>query len=262
MLNTPIVILAGGRGSRIGEETHALPKPMIEIDGKPIIWHIMKGYAQYGYHNFIICTGYKGDMIKSYFYNYHLHHSNISIHLANNDVTFMDSVSEPWTVSIIDTGLDTLTGGRVKRIEPYIKSDTFMLTYGDGVGDIDIAALHTFHNSHGKLATVTSTQPSGRFGVLGIDAENNIHSFQEKPGHADAWINAGFFVLDKKVLSYIENDTTAIWEKHALETLAHNQELMAFKHRGFWKPMDTLKDKMDLEEMVEKNTAPWITWTS
>ena len=262
MKSIPIVILAGGLGSRIGEETHARPKPMIEIDGKPIIWHIMKNYSYYGYTNFIICTGYMSNIIKSYFYHYYLHNSNVSINLANNDITFLDSVSEPWQVTIVNTGLNTLTGGRIKRIQPYIKNDTFMLTYGDGIGDVNIEALHKFHQSHGKLATVTTTQPSGKFGVLDIDSNQMIHSFQEKPKQTNAWVNAGFFVLNKGIFDYIENDTTSIWEQKSLETLAHNQELMAFKHAGFWKPMDTLKDKLDIENLVLKNQATWMVWNT
>ncbi len=254
-----VVILAGGLGTRLSEETDTKPKPMVEIGGKPIIWHIMKLYSQYGFNDFIICAGYKGYIIKEYFCNYFLHHSSITVNLASNSVEFHNSSSEPWKVTIADTGVDSMTGGRIKRIQEYVGNETFMLTYGDGVSNVNIPELLTFHKTSGKKATLTTVQPSGRFGSLSLDANNNVASFMEKPKGDGGWINAGFFVLEPSVFDLIEGDST-IWEREPLEMLAKEGELNAFKHHGFWKPMDTLKDKTDLNEMWGLGKADWKIW--
>jgi len=255
-----VVILAGGFGTRISEESHLKPKPMIEVGGRPILWHIMKGYAEQGFDEFVICLGYKGYAIKEYFAHYFLHESNVTFDFANgNRRVTHDHSAEPWKVTLVDTGLETMTGGRVKRIQPYIGDEPFMLTYGDGVGDVDVKGLAEFHQQHGRLATVTSTQPSGRFGALKINNEGLVQSFQEKPEGDGGWINAGFFVMQPAAFNYIDNDKT-ILERDPLENLARDGQLMTWKHTGFWQPMDTLRDKNHLEELWESGRAPWKNW--
>lgn len=255
-----VVILAGGFGTRISEESHLRPKPMIEIGGKPILWHIMKIYSHYGFNDFIICLGYKGYYIKEYFAHYFLHESDVTFDFTKgNERIIHQNTAEPWKVTLVNTGIDTLTGGRVKRVQPYIGNEPFMLTYGDGVSDINIRELVEFHKSHGKIATVTSTQPSGRFGALDLTAQNQVKGFQEKPKGDGSWINAGFFVLQPEVFNYIDDDQT-IFEKEPLEELALEGQLMARKHEGFWQPMDTLRDKNNLEELWVKDSAPWKVW--
>lgn len=255
-----VVILAGGFGTRISEESHLRPKPMIEIGGMPILWHIMKSYSYYGYNEFIICCGYKGYFIKEYFANYYLHHSDITFDFTKeNEITIHNNIAEPWKLTLIDTGLNTMTGGRVKRVRDYIGNEPFMLTYGDGVCDIEINKLVEYHKAHGKIATVTAIQPGGRFGVLGIDDSNSISSFKEKTKQDGGWINGGFMVLNPEVMDYIEGDSTVL-EKYPLETLANMGELKAFKHKGFWKCMDTIRDKMLLEELIQNKEAPWKVW--
>ena len=255
-----VVILAGGHGTRLSEETTLKPKPMVEIGGKPILWHIMKIYSFYGFNDFIICLGYKGYVVKEYFANYFLHESNVTFDFTNgNKLIIHEHSVEPWKVTLVDTGLNTMTGGRIKRVRSHLDNETFMLTYGDGVGNIDINNLVKFHHSHGKFATVTSAQPSGRFGALEIDADNNVINFQEKPMADGSWINAGFFILEPNVFDFIEGDNT-YFEKEPLEKLTQSGQLMAFKHYDFWKPMDTLRDKTILEEYWEKGNAPWKLW--
>jgi glucose-1-phosphate cytidylyltransferase len=252
------IILAGGLGTRISEETSTRPKPMIEIGGKPILWHIMKTYSSHGIHDFIICCGYKGYVIKEYFANYFLHMSDVTFDMKLNKMEVHQRNAEPWKVTLVDTGDETMTGGRIKRVANYIGNEDFCCTYGDGVGDIDITRLVAFHKHHGKLATLTATQPPGRFGALelsGID----ILKIQEKPRGDGSWINGGFFVLSPKVLDYIEGDQT-LWEKEPLERLALSGQLSAYLHHGFWQPMDTLRDKTHLEELWADRKAPWKTW--
>ncbi|MFG1412389.1 MAG: glucose-1-phosphate cytidylyltransferase [Pseudomonadota bacterium] len=251
------VILAGGYGTRISEESNLRPKPMIEIGGKPILWHILKIYSWYGVNDFIICCGYKGYMIKEYFANYFLHMSDVTINMEDNSIEVHQRKAEPWRVTLVDTGEGTQTGGRVKRAAPYIKGD-FCLTYGDGVGSVDIGALINFHKSHGHLATMTAVQPPGRFGSLQLDG-NRISAFVEKPVGDGGWINGGFFVLSPKVLDYIADDHT-LWEREPLEHLAREGELQAWFHPGFWQPMDTLRDKTSLEGLWETGKAPWKVW--
>ncbi len=255
-----VVILAGGFGTRISEESHLRPKPMIEIGGRPILWHIMKIYSHFGFNDFIICLGYKGYYIKEYFAHYFLHESDITFDFRNgNHQIIHNHKAEPWRVTLVDTGLNTMTGGRVKRIQPYIDNKTFMLTYGDGVGDINIKKLVSFHMNHGKLATVTSTQPSGRFGALKFGNDNHVKSFQEKPEGDGGWINAGFFVMEPEIFNYIEGDSTVL-EKGPLENLARDGQLVAYRHRRFWQPMDTLRDKRILEDLWGSGNAPWKIW--
>jgi len=254
-----IVILAGGLGTRLSEETVIRPKPMVEIGGKPILWHIMKIYSHYGFNEFVICLGFKGYMIKEYFSNYFLHMSDVTFDMRENTMKVHQQYVEPWQVTLVDTGMDTMTGGRLKRVAPYVGSDSFMLTYGDGVSNINIAELLAFHKKHGKSATVTATQPSGRFGALRLDASLQVTSFQEKPVGDGTWINGGFFVLEPKILDRIAGDST-FFEKEPLEGLAHDYELVAYKHSGFWQPMDTLRDKMHLEELWNSGKAPWKVW--
>ncbi|MBY0088910.1 glucose-1-phosphate cytidylyltransferase [Brevibacillus sp. M2.1A] len=254
-----VVILAGGYGTRIGEETHLRPKPLIEIGDWPIICHIMSIYSKYGFHDFIICLGYKGYMIKEYFAHYFLHHSDVTFDFRNdNQVTFHNHNAAPWRVTLIDTGKDTGTGGRVKRIQKYVGEETFMLTYGDGLSDIDIEQLVNFHRTHKKLATITTTQPPGRFGALDIAEGNTVTGFQEKPKGDGGWINAGFFVMEPGVFDYIAGDETVL-EKEPLEGLTKANQLMAFKHTGFWQPMDTLRDKNYLEKLWKSGKAAWAT---
>lgn len=252
------VILAGGLGTRLSEETIARPKPMVDIGGRPILWHIMKIYAHYDIKDFVICLGYKGYMIKEYFANYFLHMSDVTIDIANNAVQVHQNNSEPWRITLVDTGENTMTGGRLKRIRPYIEDGTFCLTYGDGLSDVNIASLVEFHRSHGCLATLTATQPPGRFGSLDLNG-TLIRSFQEKPQGDGAWINGGFFVMDPRVLDFIPGDTTFL-EKEPMEKLALDGQLQAFKHHGFWQPMDTLRDKMHLEDLWSSGKAPWKLW--
>ena len=255
-----VVILAGGFGTRISEETEDRPKPMIEIGGKPILWHIMKIYSHFGFNDFIICLGYKGYIIKEYFSQYLLHQSDVTFDFTNvNEKTILSKKAEPWKVTLIDTGHNTMTGGRVKRIKNYVDNQTFMLTYGDGVGDIKIDKLVDFHKKNKNYATVTAAQPSGRFGALNIDDANQVYSYLEKPKGDGAWINSGFFVLEPKIFDFINGDDT-VWESEPLENLAKTKQLMAFKHHGFWKPMDTLRDKKELEGLWQVDNAPWKLW--
>ena len=253
------VILAGGLGTRLSEETVSKPKPMVEIGGKPILWHIMKSYSYYGINDFIICCGYKGYVIKEYFQNYYLHQSDVTFNMKDNNMIVHEERAEPWTVTLVDTGDESMTGGRLKRVAPYlIGEESFCFTYGDGVSDVNIAELITFHKKHGKDATLTATYPPGRFGALEI-VDNAVLQFQEKPRGDGALINGGFFVLSPKVFSRIKDDST-VWEQEPLKGLASDNQLMAFKHDGFWQPMDTLRDKYLLEELLESNKAPWKLW--
>ncbi|MBA3044806.1 MAG: glucose-1-phosphate cytidylyltransferase [Euryarchaeota archaeon] len=254
-----VVILAGGYGSRISEETVLKPKPMIEIGGKPIIWHVMKMYSHFGYNDFIICLGYKGYIIKEYFTNYFLHMSDITIDLKNNKTVIHNNFAEPWRITFVDTGEETKTGGRIKRIKPYIGDETFMLTYGDGVGDINIETLLSFHKKQGKYATVTAVQPPGRFGAISINNEGVVDTFNEKPAGDGGLVNGGFFVLEPKIFDYLKDDQT-IWERTPLESLANEGQLNAYQHKGFWQPLDTLRDKNALEEIWESGKPPWKIW--
>jgi glucose-1-phosphate cytidylyltransferase len=255
-----VVLLAGGLGTRLSEETSVRPKPMVEIGGMPIIWHIMKTYSTYGFNDFIVCLGYKGFIIKEYFANYFLHKSDVTIDLSDNSIKVHDSQAEPWKITLVDTGNDSMTGGRIKRIQPHINNETFMLTYGDGVGDVDIKKLLEFHRLHGKYCTVTSVQPQGRFGVLNIAENDEVHSFTEKPKGDGAWINGGYFVCEPNIFDYITEGDATIWEKGPMDEIAADGKMMSFKHNGFWRPMDTLKDKQDLNEMWSSNEAPWKCW--
>lgn len=255
-----VLILAGGVGSRLSEETVLKPKPMVEIGGKPILWHIMKIYSQYGFNEFIILCGYKGYMIKEYFANYYRHMSDLTIDMTTNSMIYHANYAEPWKVTLVDTGLDTMTGGRIKRVQKYVGNKQFMLTYGDGVSNVNIPDLIDYHKKHGKAITMTAVQPEGRFGSLQITDENKVTSFQEKPKGDGSWINAGFFVCQPEVFNYIPNNDKTIFERTPLENLANDGQLFTYKHNGFWKPMDTLRDKNQLEEMVEQGTAPWIKW--
>jgi len=254
-----VVILAGGRGTRITEETTNIPKPMVEIGGKPIIWHIMKIYSYYGFNDFIICLGYKGYVVKEYFANYFLHSADITLDLGENKMEVLGSKAESWKVTLIDTGLTTETGGRIKRIEKYVGGQTFMLTYGDGIGDINIKESLKFHKKHGKLATTTAVQQVGRFGALDITESDKVESFFEKPKGDKFWISGGFFILEPRIFDYLKDDST-VWEKDPLENLSKNNELRAYKHKGFWKCMDTLRDKIELEQMWNTSNASWKIW--
>lgn len=254
-----VVILAGGLGTRLSEETVVRPKPMVEIGGRPILWHIMKIYSHYGFNDFVICLGFKGYMIKEYFSNYFLHMSDVTFDMRNNSMEVHQQYAEPWKVTLVDTGADSMTGGRVKRVASYVGDETFMLTYGDGVANVDIASLVAFHKRHGRQATVTSVQPGGRFGVLGLDDDNRVLGFQEKPKGDGNWINVGFFVLEPAMFERIADDGT-IFEKEPLEGLARDGQLMAYKHSGFWQPMDTLRDKQHLEALWSSERAPWKVW--
>jgi glucose-1-phosphate cytidylyltransferase len=253
-----VVILAGGMGTRISEETQLRPKPMVEIGGKPILWHIMKIYSSYGMNDFIICLGYKGYLIKEYFANYFLHMSDVTFDIVKNRMEVHQHSAEPWKVTLVDTGEKTMTGGRLKRIENYLDNDDFCFTYGDGLADVDIGKLVALHKSQKTLATLTGTKPPGRFGALNME-KNKIVGFQEKPPGDGGFINGGFFVLSPKVLNYIKEDNT-IWEREPLETLAKEGNLSAYVHKGFWHAMDTLRDKVYLEELWESNKAPWKIW--
>lgn len=253
------VILAGGLGTRLSEETVTKPKPMVQIGGKPILWHIMKTYSLYGINDFIICCGYKGYVIKEYFANYFKHQSDITFNMKDNKMIVHEKRAEPWTVTLVDTGDASMTGGRLKRVASYLKDEeAFCFTYGDGVADINIQELVDFHHAHGKEATLTATYPPGRFGALNIIGDE-VRKFEEKPKGDGALINGGYFVLSPKVIDRIEGDLT-VWEQEPLKGLAEDNELMAFKHEGFWQPMDTLRDKMYLEKLLESNEAPWKLW--
>jgi len=254
-----VVILCGGLGTRLREETEVRPKPMVEIGGKPILWHIMKIYSAFGFNEFIICLGYKGYMIKEYFSSYFLHQSDVTIDIKSNKIEVHNNVCEPWKVTLVDTGLNTMTGGRIKRIKNYVKNETFMVTYGDGVGNIDLKKLLDFHKNHGKYATLTAVQPLGRFGALEINTKDEIINFQEKPKGDKAWINGGFFVLEPQIFDYIKGDET-IWEREPLEKLAKDGQLAAYKHKGFWMCMDTLRDKKELETLWNSGNPPWKIW--
>ena len=253
------VILAGGLGTRISEESHLRPKPMIEIGGKPIIWHIMKIYSHYGINDFVICLGYKGYVIKEYFANYFLHMSDVTFDMSENQMHIHNRHAEPWRVTLVDTGENTATGGRLKRVRDYVGDETFCLTYGDGVADVDLPALIDFHQRHGKLATVTAVQPPGRYGALDVRGEQ-VHGFQEKPLGDGGWINGGFFVLEPGVFDYIEGDATT-WEYEPMRALAQDGQLMTHVHRGFWQAMDTLRDRSYLEERWKANEAQWRLWS-
>lgn len=252
------VILAGGLGTRISEETSIKPKPMIEIGGKPILWHILKIYSENGINDFVICCGYKGYVIKEYFANYFLHMSDVTFDMANNTMDVHHKKAEKWRVTLVDTGENTQTGGRIKRVAQYIGDEDFCLTYGDGVGNVDIASSIAFHKSHGRLATMTAVQPPGRFGALNMK-DGVVNKFMEKPQGDGGWINGGFFVLSPKVIDLIANDAT-IWESNPLQTLAETNQLRAFEHKGFWQPMDTLRDKLHLEDLWAQDKAPWKVW--
>lgn len=254
-----VAILAGGLGTRISEETDIRPKPMVQIGGKPIIWHIMKHYSHYGYNDFVILLGYKGYTIKEYFANYFLHQSDVTIDISNNRMEIHNNTSEPWNVTLVDTGADTQTGGRVKRAEKYLKNETFMLTYGDGLSDVNLRDLEKFHRDNGKLMTLTTVQPEGRFGALDLDGAQ-VRRFAEKPKGDGSWINGGFFVCEPKIFEYIKDGDSTILERAPLENLAGDGQLVAYKHENFWKPMDTLRDKMQLEQMWTEKKAPWKVW--
>jgi glucose-1-phosphate cytidylyltransferase len=258
MVMMKVVILAGGLGTRISEETHLKPKPMIEIGEKPILLHIMQLFSSYGFNDFIICLGYKSQVVKEYFSNYFLFNSDVTFDFQKeNKCTIHNHSAEPWKVTLVETGLYTMTGGRVKRVQRYIGNEPFMLTYGDGVSDVNIDELVKFHQSHGKLATVTATQPNGRFGVLSLSSDQKVEKFQEKIQGDGGWINAGFFVLQPEVFNYLTTGDQTVFEKEPLENLAKDGQLMAFKHSGFWHPMDTLRDKKYLEEIWASGKAPW-----
>ena len=254
-----VVILAGGFGTRLSEETSSIPKPMVKIGDKPIIWHIMKHYCSYGFNDFVILGGYKSYVIKEYFANYYLHQADVEFDMEKNTMTTLESNTEKWKVTVLDTGLNTMTGGRIKRAAKYL-NEPFMLTYGDGVSNVNIEELLNFHNNHSEKVTMTCVQPEGRFGAVDVNTQNNvINSFMEKPRGDGAWINGGFFVCDPIVFNYIEDDST-IFERNPLENMAQDKLLAAYKHKGFWKPMDTLRDKNQLESQWDENKAPWKTW--
>ena len=256
-----VVILAGGLGTRLMEETESRPKPMVEIGGKPILWHIMKMYAKHGFTEFIICLGYKSILIKEYFYNYYLHNSDVTIDLSNNKIDIHQSDTEPFKVTLIDTGLTTNTAGRIKRIQPYVHGETFMLTYGDGLSDINLNALLDFHQSHRKLATLTSIQLPGRFGHLSISEDGSVSDFKEKFTEQDMWINGGFFVLEPAIFEFLGNDADNLqWEKGPLVEIADQGQLSAYRHSGFWKCMDALRDRIELESLWSSGKAPWKVW--
>lgn len=256
-----VVILAGGFGTRISEESHLKPKPMIEIGENPVLWHIMKIYSHYGFNDFVICLGYKGYYIKEYFAHYFLHESDVTFDFRGNveKIIYHKYKNEPWSVTLVNTGLNTMTGGRIKKIESYVGNEPFMVTYGDGVSDVNIMELVEFHKSHKRIATVTSVQPIGRFGVLDLKGDNKVRGFDEKPKGDKSWINGGFFVLDHRIFDYIDGDN-CVFEKEPLENAAKKGELMAFKHSGFWQPMDTLRDKNYLEQLWQSGNAPWKVW--
>ena len=254
------VILAGGYGTRLSEETNLKPKPMVEIGGKPILWHIMKLYSAHGVNDFIICCGYKGYLIKEYFSNYFLHHSDVTFQLKENSIRVHQNNVEPWSVTLVDTGQNTMTGGRLKLVKKYVQDEkAFCFTYGDGVGNIDISSLINFHKKHGKQATITATRPPGRYGALKFGSSDTVKDFQEKPEGDGNWINGGFFVLQPEIFERIKNKKTS-WEEEPLESLAKDNQLIAYKHRGFWHPMDTLRDKNYLDSLWKRKKAPWKIW--
>lgn len=254
-----VVLLAGGLGTRLSEETVLKPKPMVEIGGMPILWHIMKIYSHYGFNDFVVCLGYKGYLIKEYFANYFLHKSDVTIDLTKNQLEIHDSQAEPWKITLVDTGNDSMTGGRIKRIQKHIGEETFMLTYGDGLADVNITELYQFHKKNNKYCTVTAVQPSGRFGALNILDNQSVHSFMEKPKGDGSWINGGFFVCEPQIFDYIEGDQT-LWEREPMEKIAEEGQMVAYEHKGFWKPMDTLREKHELEEDWVLNKAKWKVW--
>ncbi len=251
-----VVILAGGLGTRIAEESDTKPKPMVEVGGRPLLWHIMRSYAHHGVNDFVICLGYKGYVIKEFFFNYHRHMSDLHIDLSTGEHRLVNSQAEDWRITLVDTGADTMTGGRLKRVKHLVDQDTFCLTYGDGLSNVDIGAEIAFHQKHGKKATVCAVQPPGRFGVLNMGNEAQVSSFEEKPQDEIGWINGGFFVLEPTVFDTIEGDQTS-WEREPLAELARQGELMAFQHHGFWRPCDTLRDKRELESLWNSGNAPW-----
>lgn len=254
------VILAGGFGTRLSEATNLIPKPMVEIGGKPILWHIMKTYSLHGINEFVICCGYKAYVIKEWFANYFMHNSDVTIDLANNSIEIHECNAEPWKVTLVDTGLNTMTGGRVKRIQKYIGNEPFLLTYGDGVSDIDITKSIEAHKASGKVLTVTAYKPNGKFGALEIDNTGMVNAFTEKPAGDGMWINAGYFICEPEVFNYITTGDSTIFEKAPLENLAKDGKMNSFKHEGFWKPMDTLRDNVELNEMWDSGVAPWKKW--
>jgi len=255
-----VVILCGGLGTRISEESHLKPKPMIEIGEDPILWHIMKIYSHYGFNDFVLCAGYKANVIKEFFHNYCLHNADVTIDFRNPEKRIIHTqATEPWKVTIVNTGLDTMTGGRVKRIQKYVNNEPFMLTYGDGVSDVNLKALSDFHIKHGKLMTMTSIQPLGRFGMLDMGENGQVKGFREKPKEDGVWMNGGFFVCQPEVFEYINGDDTVL-EQEPLQNLAKGGQLMTYHHKGFWQPMDTLRDKNHLEELWKSGKAPWKLW--
>lgn len=256
-----VVILAGGYGTRLSEETGIKPKPMVEIGGKPILWHILKSYSHYGFKEFVILLGYKGYMIKEYFANYFLHNSSVTIDLKNNEINVLNNESEDWKVTLLDTGLNTMTGGRIKQAEQIIGNEKFLLTYGDGVSDVNFSKLVDFHDSHNGIITMTTIQPQSRYGTIEYGKDDMlVKSFQEKPKGERGWINGGFFVCDPKVFKYIANDKNSVFERDPLEKMSKDEGLYAYKHNGFWRAMDSLKDKNDLEELWNSDSAKWKTW--
>jgi len=257
-----VLLLAGGLGTRLSEETDLRPKPMVEIGGKPILWHIMKTYSQYGFNDFVVLLGYKGYFIKEYFANYFLHQSDVTIDMSNGSLEVLNNSSEPWKVTLLDTGLHSMTGGRIKRAQKFVGDEPFLLTYGDGVADINITELIRFHKKHGKTLTVSSAQPDGRFGALNIDDKNQVQEFKEKPKGDGSWINAGYFVCEPKVFDYITEGDDTIFEQAPLMNLAKDNEVYTYKHHGFWMPMDTLNDKIKLNELCDNKTAPWVVWNN
>jgi glucose-1-phosphate cytidylyltransferase len=255
-----VLILAGGFGTRLSEETDVKPKPMVEVGGKPILWHIMKTYSHYGINEFVILLGYKGYYIKEYFSNYFLHQSDVTIDMSNGDMEVHNNSSEPWKVTLLDTGLNAMTGARIKKAKDHIGNETFMLTYGDGVADIDVQETLEFHKQHGKLMTMTSAQPEGRFGALNVSENNQVSVFKEKPKGDGSWVNAGYFVCQPEVLNFIDDGDDVVFEQEPLKNLAKDGEIFTYKHHAFWRPMDSLKDKNDLNELWDKNKAPWKVW--
>jgi glucose-1-phosphate cytidylyltransferase len=256
-----VVLLAGGFGTRLSEATDIRPKPMVEIGGYPILWHIMKLYSHYGFNDFVVCLGYKGFYIKEYFHHYYLHNSDVLFDMKENKVEYRNSHAEPWKVTLVETGINTMTGGRIKAVQDYIGDEPFMLTYGDGVADINIKDLYSFHKSHGKLATLTAVQPSGKFGSLAFDeGGEQVKAFQEKPKSNGNWINGGFFILQPEVFNYLSDSPDLIWEREPLEKLANDDQLISYKHHGFWHCMDTLKDNKDLNEMWDNGFSKWKVW--
>jgi len=253
------VILAGGLGTRIAEESDSKPKPMVEIGGRPLLWHIMKIYSHHGINDFVICLGYKGYVIKEFFFNYYRHMSDMRIDLHNGDTQILDSQAEDWRITLVDTGADTMTGGRLKRVSKYLDNETFCLTYGDGLSDVNVAREIDFHRKHGKLATVLAVKPPGRFGVLNLGPDQQVTSFEEKPSDEIGWINGGFFVLEPAAIDYVADDATS-WERAPLMQLARDRQLKAWQHHGFWQPCDTLRDKRELEQLWHVGQAPWHVW--